>query len=165
MARKRPFLERSARNGLTAVAEVYFPENDEAAPGWRETRMVERTMSYLNTLPPANRRMIYLLYAAVEWLTPLWLAGIGRFSKRSLAFRTRAVRRWQTWDFLPFRLLSDGIKAQITMLYCSHPAVQKHLGVWKSCGREADPYPLPVRKGFLEEFAEQDAKASAEVHS
>lgn len=165
MGKKQPFIERSAHAGVQAVAEVYFPENDLGAPDWRDTKMVERTMSYLKTLPPINRRMIYMLYAAVEWLTPLFLAGIGRFSKRSLAFRTRAVRRWQNWDFVLFRLLSDGIKAQITMIYCSHAAVQKHLGAWKSCSREADPYPLPTRKGFLESFAENDAEASAEVQS
>lgn len=163
MEKKGSFLERTTRASVQAVAEVYFPENDLGAPDWKQTQMVERTMAYLMTIPPRNRRLIRILYMAVEWLAPLWLAGIGRFSKRSLAFRKRAVHRWQTWDFIVFRLLSDALKAQLTMTYCSHPAVQKYVGVWKTCAREADPYPFPTRTGFLEAFVEQDAQKAAEM--
>lgn len=165
MGQKSTFVERSTRACVAAVAEVYFPENDAGAPDWRETEMVDRTMHYLTTIPPQNRRLLHVLFLAVQFLTPLWLAGIGRFSKRSLAFRQRAVRRWQTWDFIVFRLLSDALKAQLTMTYCSHPSVQKYLGIWKTCARDADPYDTPTRKGFLEEFAEQDAQRAAEVQS
>src|SRR5699024_11087004 len=123
MEEKGTFFERTTRRSVQAVAEVYFPENDTGAPDWRQTQMVERTMSYLQSIPPRNRRLICWLYVAVEWLTPIWLAGVGRFSKRSLAFRKRVVHRWQTWDFIVFRLLSDALKAQLTMTYCSHPSV------------------------------------------
>lgn len=165
MEKKGSYFARTARRSVQAVAEVYFPENEFGAPDWRDTDMVNRTMAYLQTIPPTNRRMIYLLYIAVEWLAPLWLAGIGRFSRRSLAFRKRAVHRWQTWDFIVFRLLNDGLKAQLTMLYCSHATVQRYLGVWKSCARSADPYQTPTRKGFLEEFAQQDSQKASEVQS
>lgn len=163
MGQKSTFVERATRASVEAVVEVYFPENDTGAPDWRDTEMVDRTMYYLTTIPPQNRRLLHILFLAVQFLTPLWLAGIGRFSKRSLAFRKRVVNRWQTWDFIVFRLLSDALKAQLTMTYCSHPAVQRHLGVWKTCARDADPYPFPTRKGFLEEFAEEDARRAAQV--
>lgn len=165
MEPKSTWVERTTRASVQAVAEVYFPENQEGAPDWRETDMVERTVEYLKIIPPENCRLVRLLFVLVEWLTPLWFAGVGRFSKRSLAFRKRAVHRWQTWDFIVFRLLSDALKAQLTMTYCSHPSVQKYMGIWKSCSREADPYPIPTRKGYLEEFAAKDADKALEVHT
>jgi len=153
------FIDRTVRASVQATAEVYFPENDFGAPDWRETDMVERTILYLQDIPPNTRPMLYLLFFAVEWLAPFLLAGLGRFSKRSLPFRQRAIRRWNTWNFIVFRFLAEGLKAQLTMTYMSHPLVQEHMGVWKACAREADPYQRPLRPDFLAQYAVEDAAA------
>lgn len=153
------WIDRSVRAGVQATSEVYFPENDFGAPDWRDTEMVERTMQYIISLPPNSRTLLRFLFVAVEWLAPFLLAGLGRFSKRSLPFRLRAVRRWNTWNFILFRFLADGLKAQLTMTYVSHPLVQEALGVWKSCEREADPYRFPTRPDYLASYAQADAQA------
>lgn len=159
MEAKQTFMERTARATVRATAEVYFPTNDFGAPDWRDTDMVERTMEYLKDIPPSARPMLYVLFFAVEWLAPFLLAGLGRFSKRSLPFRERVIRRWNTWNFILFRFLAEGLKAQLTMTYMSHPLVQEHMGVWKACERAVDPYQRPVRPDFLAQFAAEDAAA------
>lgn len=156
---KQTFMERTVRATVRATAEVYFPKNDFGAPDWEDTDMVERTVQYMKDIPPSARPLLYVLFVAVEWAAPFLLAGVGRFSKRSLPFRERAIRRWNTWNFIVFRVLAEGLKAQLTMTYVSHPLVQKHMGVWKSCERENDPYDFPIRHGFLEQFAADDAGA------
>ena len=55
--------------------------------------------------------------------------------------------------FLPaqphHRLLADAVKAQLCMMYLSHPAVQAHIGAFKTCAHPNDPLNLPVREGVL----------------
>lgn len=152
MQNRESFWTRCVRRSVGATSEVYFPENDFGAPDWRSTEMVERTMQYLEELPPQARRLLYFLFLSIEWLAPFLLAGLGRFSNRSLAFRQRAIRRWNTSEFFLFRTISEGLKAQLTMTYLSHVDSQKHLGVWKACAREADPYGTPVRPEVLEDY-------------
>lgn len=148
---------RSARASIGAVSEVYFPENDFGAPDWRESEMVSRTLEYMDRLPKAPRLMLYALFVAIQWLTPFLLAGVGRFSKRSLPFRERAIRRWNTWNFILFRYLADGLKAQLMMTYMSHVSVQRYMGVWKACEREADPYGTPIDADFFDNYTYTDA--------
>ncbi len=158
MTDKPKRFEPTIRRSVQATAEVYFPQNDDGVPDWQETDMVERTMHYLEELPPETSFKIRLLYVVVEWLGPLGFAGLGRFSKKSLAFRQRVIHRWAHWNFFLYRMLFDALKAQLTMTYLSHPLLPQHMGIWKTCSRETDPYNTPIRKGFLEQFAEEDAQ-------
>lgn len=102
-------------------------------------------MTYLRQLPEPPRQLVYLLFLTIEWLAPFLLAGVGRFSNRSLALRERAIGRWSRSRFFLYGVISEGLKAQLTMTYMSHPLVQQHMGVWKTCARDQDPYNTPVR--------------------
>lgn len=133
------------RRSVGATAEVYFPVNQVGAPDWQSTEMVPRTMAYLEELPPQTRSLLHLLFLVVEFLAPFLLAGLGRFSSRSLAFRERAIARWDSSGFFLFALLAEGLKAQLTMMYMSHPSAQHYLGAWKTCDNPNDAMHLPVR--------------------
>jgi hypothetical protein len=129
----------SAAAGIGAIAEAMFPENDLGAPDWRVTEMVSRTLRYIGELPPAQSRLVRLLFVFVELAAPLLLLRPHRFSRISVEYRTLAIRRWRASHFLPFRLLGDAIKATMTMMYMSHPSVSAYIGEHKACARPHDP--------------------------
>lgn len=145
MSQSEGFLARVVRRGVTATAEVAFPENDFGAPDWKQTQLVERTLNYLTLVPPRARLLITVLYVAIELGSPFTLSGLRPFSKLPVAQRDRAMRRWKSSSFVLYRIVYDGLMAQLKMMYLSHFAVQRYLGVWKSCERDADPYNSPIR--------------------
>lgn len=126
-----------------------FPGDDDGAPDWRQTQMVERTMSYIASLPTRMRRLVMLMYVAIELLAPVLFVGFGRFSRISAARRDRAMQRWRRSPLPHHRLLADALKAQLCMMYLSHPAVQAYIGAFKPCPHPNDPLNLPVREGMF----------------
>ena len=63
-------LGRLASRGAAAAAEALFPKNNLGAPDWESAEVVPRLEGYLGELPPRSRRLILLLFTAVE-LWPL----------------------------------------------------------------------------------------------
>jgi len=143
------FWTRRVADGIGGVSEVMFPGGDDGAPDWRETQMVERTMEYLGMLPTRMRRLVMLMYVAIELCAPLLFVGLGRFSRISFDRRDRAMQRWRRSPLPHHRLLADALKAQLCMMYLSHPAVQAHIGAFKTYAAPNDPLNLPVRHGVL----------------
>jgi hypothetical protein len=141
------FWMRRVEACIRACTEVMFPVNDEGAPDWKSTDIVARTIDYLYELPPPTRRLVMTMFVAIEFGATGLLAGIGLFSWQSLGLRTRAIHRWRGHWFLPYAMLADALKAQLCMMYLSHPAVQHYIGAWKTCERPNDPLGLPVRTG------------------
>jgi hypothetical protein len=132
LSTNRSFVERSVAASIGAASEVMFPANDHGAPDWKQTDMVERTM-----------------FLAIEFLCPFLLVGPGRFSRQPAARRLRGLLRWRSSRFILYFLLCDALKAQLCMMYMSHPAVQRYMQAWKSCERENDPLGLPVRENVF----------------
>lgn len=143
------FWTRRVADGIAGVSEVMFPGDDDGAPSWRDTQMVERTMTYIASLPTRMRRLVMLMYVVIELLAPLLFVGLGRFSRISAHRRDRAMQRWRRSWVPHHRLLADAVKAQLCMMYLSHPAVQAHIGAFKTCAHPNDPLNLPVREGVL----------------
>jgi hypothetical protein len=138
------FILRRFRDSVAAISEVMFPENDAGDPDWRDTEMVERTIEYIELLPPRPTKLLKLLFVAVELAAPLLLVWPGRFSKAPYERRKKVLLNWRTSWFRPFKMLAEALKAQLCMTYMSHPDVQERMGVWKSCDRPFDSYPVPV---------------------
>lgn len=143
------FWMRWTRDAIGATSEVMFPQNDFGAPDWQQTQMVERTLDYLEELPFKMRRLVTLMFVAIELGAPFLLVGFGRFSRIPAARRMKALTSWRKSDFFLFRMLMDALKAQLCMMYLSHPDVQRHIKVFKTCERPNDPLKLPIRSGFL----------------
>lgn len=141
---------RLARNGIHGAAEALFPVNDLGAPDFREACVVERMMEHLEELPPSPRRMLLFLFVLVELAAPLLVPSLARFSKTPLERRTRAIRRWRRSKLYPFRMVGDGLKMTLTMMYLAHPSVARHIGEYKTCSNPADTYPVEIRAGALE---------------
>jgi hypothetical protein len=139
------FWQRRAVDGIRGAAEAFFPENQLGAPNWHEAKVVERTQVYLAELPPAQRRLLTLLFVFVELAAPLLAPGWGRFSRLSVARRTRAVRRWRVSRIYLLRLIGDALKATMSMMYLSHPAVLKHIEAYTVCHNPHDPLALAHR--------------------
>ena len=126
-------LRRFALPGLQAVAEALFPANDYGAPDFAATDLVPRTLGYLEELPLRQRRLLLLLFAAVELASPFLIPGFRRFSRLPVERRERAVRAWRGSSFLPVRILGDALKATTTLLYMSHPVALAYIGARPAC--------------------------------
>jgi hypothetical protein len=118
-----------ARTGLTASAEALFPVNDLGAPDYRTTDLVARMLEYLALLPRKQRTLLLVLFAFVELSPLLLLAGFRRFSRLPVERREALVRRGRSSSVLVVRLLADAVKASTTMMYMSHPAALRYVGV------------------------------------
>lgn len=134
------FFDRIMLAGLSATAEGLFPENNLGAPDWKSTDLTARTLSYLNELPPPQRRLLWVLFFAVELLAPFLVPGFSRFSSLTPLRRAQAVRRWRRSPYFLLRVLGDALKASTTMMYMSHPRVLDHIQERKTC----DSRPLSV---------------------
>ena len=134
---------------IAALSEATFPENDIDAPDWRSTKMVERTVEYLDELPPPQRRLLLALFLFIEYATPLLLLCFSRFSKLSAKRRTDSIRGWRRSSFFPFRVLGDSVKATTTMIYMSHPSVIAHIGEYRVCNWSSDPVKIDIREDAL----------------
>lgn len=119
--------------GLSATAEGLFPENSIGAPDWKSTELPKRALSYLNELPPPQRRLLWVLFFAIELLAVVLLPGFSRFSRHSPLRRAQAVRRWRRSSLFLLRVLGDALKASTTMMYMSHPLVLAHIEETKTC--------------------------------
>lgn len=117
-----------ATDGLSSIAEAMFPANDVGAPDYVETDVVKRTLAYLDELPPKQARLILLLFIVVELAAPILCLSFRRFSRMQVERRTESIRKWRASKVLLLRLLGDAVKAQMTMMYMSHPRVTAFIG-------------------------------------
>lgn len=136
--------ERAYLRGLQASAEALFPLND-STPDHAGTELVRRSSEYVGALPPAQRKLLKLLFVVVELCAPVFSPGLRRFSRRSEETRRRNVRSWQESWCYPLRLLGDALKATLQMIYLSHPSVVAHIGEYKVCEVPGDSFIVPVR--------------------
>jgi hypothetical protein len=140
---------RSVDAGIVGASEALFPENDLGAPDWREVEMLPRTRRWLAALPAKQRLLVELLFVAVEWSAPLLGPAPGRFSKIAPARREAIVRRWRASRIYPLKLLGDALKATTSMIYLSHPAALKYIGMYKPCENPGDPLQVEIRADAL----------------
>lgn len=146
---ERGFWANRARDGIVALSEATFPENDLGAPDWKSTDMVRRTLEYLDELPPKQRRLLTLLFVFVELGALFLVLGFRRFSRIAPARRVVIVRNWRRSRLLPFRVLGDAIKATTTMMYMSHPSVLAYIGEYRACPHPDDSLSIDVRPDAL----------------
>lgn len=134
-------LSRQALVGFAACAEALFPENDYGAPDWRATDMVARGETWWLTMPPAARKMVIAMFAAIEVGAPLLKPGFRRFSRLPPEERRALVTRWRSSALMPLRFLGDAVKSSMTMIYLSHPLAMAYIGVkTTACPTEATHY-------------------------
>lgn len=136
-------------DGITALSEATFPKNDLGAPDWESTQMVQRTLEYLDDLPPKQRWLVSSLYLFVEVAAIFLVRGFRRFSKHTAERRSAIIRGWRQSGWLVFRVLGDAIKATTTMMYMSHPSVLAYIGEYRACAHPGDPVEIEVRRDAL----------------
>jgi hypothetical protein len=139
---RRGMLRAIAASGIGACAEAMFPPNTLGAPDWRAARVVERTFEHMADLPPAQGRQILALFILVELAAPLLGAGPRRFSRLAPQRRESAIRRWRASRLPLLRLVGEGIKMSLTMMYLSHPDVARYLGEDRQCAQPPQALPL-----------------------
>lgn len=139
-------LGRLASRGAAAAAEALFPKNNLGAPDWESAEVVPRLEGYLGELPPRSRRLILLLFTAVE-LWPLLALRVRRFSRLRPEARLGFVRRWRASRLYPIRLIGESTKAVLTMMYLSHPEALRYIGAYTVSPRPGDG--LEVKKERL----------------
>ena len=89
--------------------------------------------------------MLYLLFTAVEFGAPILAGAWSWFSGLPVAKRTATMHRWRESRVFLIRIIGDGLKITLTMMYLSHPKVARYIGTYKSCARPGDHFDVPIR--------------------
>jgi len=119
------------------------------APDFEETDIPARMRLYMEEVPEQYRRLLTLLFVFIEWCPPFVAFYPRRFSKLSLKSRQTLVRRWRGSLFYPLRIIGDAVKGVMTMMYLSHPAALKSIGMFTVSGRDWDPVTVEHRPDAL----------------
>jgi hypothetical protein len=141
---------RRAIDGIGATGEAMFPENDLGAPSWRDADVVARMLVWMDELAPPQRRLILLLFVAVE-LGSLLLLG-RRFSRARRERREDAIRRWRRSSFFPLKVVGESLKGALSMIYLSHPDVLAYMGAFSVCAHPDDPLRMNVIPDALDQI-------------
>jgi hypothetical protein len=119
----------SARRAIKAAAESLFPKNDLGAPDFESTDLPARVEGYIKKLPPPQQKLIWLLFIFYELAAPLFALKLSRYSKLSVESRLELVQRFRRSNVYPIRMMGDALKGVMTMIYMSHPSVDRYLGI------------------------------------
>ena len=147
---RRGIWERIAERAVTGAAEAMFPVNSLGAPDWREADVPRRMMEFFDELPAKSRRLMLLLFNVLELGTPLLAPALRPFSRLPPERRNALIRRWRRSRIYLFRFVGDSVKMMLTMIYLSHPAVERHIGAYKTCDHPLDLHPIELRTGARE---------------
>jgi hypothetical protein len=147
--RQHGFWMRRAIDAIGATGEAMFPENDLGAPTWKDADVVGRTLEWMDELALPQRRLVMLLFVAVE-LGSLILLG-RRFSRAARARREDAIRRWRRSPFFPLKVVGESLKGTLSMIYLSHPDVLSYMGAFAVCEHPNDPLRMNVVPGALDQ--------------
>jgi hypothetical protein len=140
---------RRAIDGIESAGAALFPENDLGAPTWKQVAIVERTLEWMDELEAPQRRLVALLWIAVE-LGSILLTG-RRFSRLSSDRRAEMVRRWRKSPFFPLKVVGESVKGALSMIYLSHPDVLAYMGAYAVCAHPHDPLTINVVPGALDQ--------------
>jgi len=118
---------------LAAAAGATFPPGGAIARSAGEAGIVAYVDRWLGSLPARPRRLMRLLFAAMEHATLLFPApgrgGRRRFSALSAEQRVAALEGWAHSPLAPRRLVFASLRAILTMGYFGDPAVMRQLGL------------------------------------
>jgi hypothetical protein len=142
---KRSWIDRLTAAGIRGTSEAVFPSGFDA-PDWQDARMEERTLRYIHELPPANAALIRFMFISIEFVLFLLMPSFLPFSRNSIARRQKVLYRWKKSSLYPIRMVADGLKATLHMVYLSHPDVSAYIGEYKHKKHKQDDYPMPVRR-------------------
>jgi hypothetical protein len=136
-----PF-DAAFRDGVAATCEALFPPG-HPAPDHAQVELAPRLEAHVRSLPPCQRRLVALMFIAIELTAPVLMPGWGRFSRRPLARRLRDLERLAARPY-PLYLIVAALRAQVGMLYLTHPVTSAYMGEYKSTPRPHDPFQIAV---------------------
>ena len=131
---------------IRGLGEVMFPRNDRGIPDYQITELENRTLAYLKLLSPFTRLSLVLLYFGAEYVFPLLSWRPGRMSHMSPSKRLKILSKLKTANSYYIRSLTDGLKANLTMIYMSHPSVSNYIGEYKTCINPEDSFQINIKK-------------------
>lgn|GEM_PF-2291547 len=143
-ARATP-LRKLALAGFQAVCEAFYPDNDFGAPSWRTTEMMTRVVTLWDALPPQSRLTLEALYAGLELGGAALMPWVGRLSGMSIDKRYKLFERMRKSRAWPLRFVAEAVKSSSTMVYISHPAAARYIGVPDVCLTTTLEVPKPSR--------------------
>lgn len=116
---------------VEAAALAMFPSGGAVAPSGLEAGILEYVDRYTSRLTPSLRRLLRLLFVAVEHATLVFPApgpgGRRRFSKLTPEQRVAVLLGWQRSRLFARRLAFTSLRAVLTMGYFADPAVLREL--------------------------------------
>jgi hypothetical protein len=137
------WFDQAFRDGVRASCEAMFPVG-HAAPSHLDVQLAPRLESHVRRLPPSQRRLVALMFIAVELAAPVLMPGWGRFSRRTPERRLRDLQALCDRPY-PLYLIATALRAQVGMLYLTHPATSAFMGEYKVTARPDDPYQIATR--------------------
>lgn len=126
-----------SKRGFEAASESLYPANALGAPSGEQIEMGQRFLTYLNLLPPESRRLLMVLYAAIEFGVPLLGFRCAPLSQLAPPQRLAIFERLKGSKIFLLRMLAEAVKSSSTMLYLSHPDTAHYIGETKACGDES----------------------------
>lgn len=127
-----PTLPTAARPGAgaTAVIEALFC-GPQGPPPPERVEWIDRDLAdFLHHAGPRPRFLLGLCLWLVEWLAPLFIWRLPRFSRLPLPVRVRALERLEHG---PLSLALLGLKAILCFIHYEHPDARREIGVDGAC--------------------------------
>ncbi|MFH1462832.1 MAG: FAD-dependent oxidoreductase [Pseudomonadota bacterium] len=135
-------LDRRSWAFVTAAGDTLFPPGGAVPPSSEDVDVPGYLDAWMAGLPPAQRRLIGLLFLALEQATLIWGRGVGgrlrRFSELPPAAREAYLHRLEQHPLFPVRALLAALRTIFSFAYLDRPAVQEALGI------EPPPAHLPT---------------------
>lgn len=134
-------LRRAELATVSAAAEAVFPPGGAIACSGLEAGIPDYVDHLLEQAHPRPRRLMRLLFFAIEHGTAIFPApggwrGFRRFSSLDLAQRIAVLEAWSGSRFFVRRLAFSSLRAILTLGYFAHPRVRDRLGF--------APYAIPT---------------------
>jgi len=127
-------LSRREHAFLAAVAEAVFPPGGPLPRSGVEAGVPGYVDRLVAVSPPRQRRLMRLLFFAIEHSTLLFpgpgvLRGRRRLSAQPLAARIAVLEGWRTSGLFARRLVFASLRALVTLGYFGDGPVQRRLGL------------------------------------
>ena len=148
-------IDKSVFKTIEASCEVFFPENDEGVPDYRQTNLAQFTYDYLMLLPPKQIFLLKMFYILLGFFPQLLFSSFRKLHNLSPEKRSRLFKRIEKSKIYRLRLIIDGLKANLRMIYLNRPEALAFVGEYRLRKYENDSLEIETRP---EAYANRDKK-------
>lgn len=125
-------LTAAERNTIEAIAEVFFP-GDDNLPSGLDVNVVEGFDAYVASLPGRLGTLMRLLIQGIEWGAVVTSSRFERFSRMPLELREEVLDAWENSSLYARRSGFMSLKLAMGMSYYENDDVRSAIGWYVPC--------------------------------